>query len=619
MGAKSVSVFRNGVKYKDRYLVEKVVPFFEGELAIAKYDGKRYYLQSAKLQRPASPRVIQQYLMLDHPLVIPYDEVYPDGKYIVTIRPYFAIQPLPQYVASKGLDEDQFIHWASQLLDLDQQLQNYSLPMYLLKDPRNIGISSEGKLKVIFCGVEQVTTYEPSVDWGTFFISLLKGRIPSGNVKSVIPELHVSSALEKFLEKAIDVQKAEVIRPFIEDFQSNDSQLSKPTSSTFVENRQSLKEKASARPSFVLPKEKSTPSKLDYEKTIIRRGPELPKAEEKKLKVEKPIAKEKKAEEKPPLTPFVPDEKELDEISQKTEFRLPLQAFKEELERREQERVEQLRKQLEQQEQDLLETYKQEFEKRRQELLDRQRKELERQEAEFLKQQQREFEQQHKERLKNALIKREQMEWEKRLKKRLEEEKKAYEKRKQELLERLAKEFEQREKELLEMQRQEFERRKKERLEMQQRELQRLFNSLELDKKLEESQLDLDQTKQFTPRFEEESLPSMEDLEATSVALEKEMEEKEINVSQSHLDHEHEENVEEHLDKVDYPVEEYPHIEEEMEEENYSEEEEKPVAEPTKRYSKLDYETVQQINDMHTRLARQFEEYKNFLLSNQSQ
>lgn len=616
-----MSVFRNGVKYKDRYLVEKVVPFFEGELAIAKYEGKRYYLQSSKLLRPASPRVIQQYLMLDHPLVIPYDEVYPDGKYIVTIRPYFAIQPLPQYVASKGLDEDQFIHWASQLVDLDQQLQNYSLPMYLLKDPRNIGISSEGKLKVIFCGVEQVTTYEPSVDWGTFFISLLKGRIPSGNIRSVIPELHVSSALENFLEKSIDVQKSEVIRPFIEAFQAEDSKLSKPINATFIENRQTLKEKNSPRPSFVLPKEKGTPAKLDYEKTIIRRGPELPKAEEKKLTVEKPIAKEKKVEEKPPLNPFVPDEQELDEISQRTEFRLPLQAFKEELERREKERVEQLRQQLEQQEQDLLETYRQEFEKRKQELLERQRKDLERQEAEYLKQQQREFEQQHKERLKNALIKREQMEWEKRVKKRLEEEKKAYEKRKQELLERLAKEFEQREKELLEQQRLEFERRKKERLEMQQRELQRLFSSVELDKKLGESQSveDLDQTKQFTARSIEETLPSMEDLQAPSVTSEKEMEEEEINANASDLTQLHKEIDEEYSEKVDYPEEEYPHIEEEIEEEPYSEHQQKTVTETTRRYSKLDYETVQQINDMHTRLARQFEEYKNFLISNQSQ
>ncbi|SFI57866.1 hypothetical protein [Thermoflavimicrobium dichotomicum] len=592
-----MSCFRNGEKYRGRYAVEKVVPFFEGELAIAQYEGKRFYLQSAKLARQAPPRAIQQYLSLDHPLVMAYQEVYTEGQYIVSVRPYYAIQPLPHYVAKKGIDEEQFLSWAKQLVDLEQHLKNYNLPMYLLKDPRNIGITSEGKLKVIFCGVEQVTAYEPSIDWGTFFISLLKGKFPQDNVKQAINDLNLSQTLVRFLEKAMNNYQVELVRTLIDSVEQKSAKPAKiaPAPSLIDSHRQSamkLDLGTVARPAFTMPKtERKLVQKIDMDKTIIRNADEWLK-EEKSAVQEKQTIEEKPVLEKKPGLSLDPQKINIEELSQKTEFRLPLQAIREELERKERERLEELRKQLEQQEKDLMETYRREFEQRKQELLERQRQDLERQEQELLRKQKEEFERMQKERLKQELIKREQLEWERKMKERLEEERRAFEQRKKELLERLVREFEEQQKELLEQQRLEFERRKQERLAMQQRELEKMFGSFSFG-----SGSSLEDTQPVTQVKEEEAVS---------------VEESESSVAGSYHPH-LEENVtvqEKDLDVTEPQVE----VQDEPAQEKAVEPQEK--VEVAK--SALDYETVQRINEQHARLARQFEEYDKYMNANKS-
>ncbi|OYD07026.1 hypothetical protein [Paludifilum halophilum] len=192
--------------YQDTYRVERVKPFFEGELAVASAGGKRFFLQHAQLQKPAPPRAIQQYLSLkDHPLILPYLQVYSEERSLVFIRPYVDFSERLDQVISRGpIEEDQILHWVKSLFPVENVLKEKPLRMYTLLHPANIGVTEDGKLQVIFCGVEGRTLPEPVFDWGTLLYMMFTGRVLDEPLKKLPGDSPFPKQLGKFIHKSLN-------------------------------------------------------------------------------------------------------------------------------------------------------------------------------------------------------------------------------------------------------------------------------------------------------------------------------------------------------------------------------------------------------------------------------
>ncbi|WP_124726545.1 hypothetical protein [Staphylospora marina] len=205
--------------YRKKYRVEHVVRFFDGELAVA-FDGReRVYLQSAALTRLPPSRAIQQYRTLHHPKVLPYVEVYTEESHIVWVRPYEPIRPLRDLTASGRADAERVIAWIRELSKLEADLEAKPIPMYLLRDPRNVGVNVQGDLQVFFCGIRDITSQPPLLDWGSFFYCLLTGRQPEESLKQLPDDAGISGHLAKLVGKCLGVENPAEVLEHIERYE----------------------------------------------------------------------------------------------------------------------------------------------------------------------------------------------------------------------------------------------------------------------------------------------------------------------------------------------------------------------------------------------------------------
>ena len=414
-----MSFFIEGDRYQDQYLIESTMDFFDGELAIARLDDQRYYLQLAPLKKQAPPRSIRQYLALDHPLVLPYLQVFTEERALVFIRPFVEIRPLLDIVVREPMDEDRVVGWVKSLLQLELLLAKQPLSMYLLNEPQNFGLTPEGELKVIYCGVNQVTQLESTLDWGTLFYILLSGEIPDQPVAKLLSELPVSKPMEKLLQRSIKSRSINDLLSSIDTYE----------------------------------KRKNSKGLLGRLFRTRSHGKSVEKAEKKNTIGEKTVSRQKDLNSTIPEADSLADKKHLEGDPKPSEDKR-LEAERLELERLEAERREQERLEAER-----LELERLEAERREQERLEAERLELERLEAERREQERLEAERLELERLEAERRERERLEAE-----RLELERLEAERRERERLEA----------ERLELERLEAERRERERLEAERLELERL-------------------------------------------------------------------------------------------------------------------------------------------------
>lgn len=141
--------FEPGTVYRD-YWIETVLHTPFGEWALAFDEAKRkVYLQHVPLRKPAPQSLIEQYLSLDHPLLIPYWQVYQESKALVFVRPYVHVDGL---IYRCPTDEETAGMWCDQLAQLETYLENQPIPMKIVYVPENIGVTAEGELRVFLCG-----------------------------------------------------------------------------------------------------------------------------------------------------------------------------------------------------------------------------------------------------------------------------------------------------------------------------------------------------------------------------------------------------------------------------------------------------------------------------------
>ncbi len=229
-GGLHMSLFAVGGLYQGKYLVESVVPFFQGELAIATYNEQRYYLQSATLHRQAPVRAIAQYLNLQIPQVIPYREVMYEPDMLVFVRPYIAIRPLREVIENEELSEEQVVRWVRDLLHVEAVLKAKPMPMYLLLDLRNVGVTAQNELMVFFCGLDQIMVYESKLDWGTFIYSMLSGQFLDGPIIKLPKHFKVSRPMARLIQKSFKEYTVSPVLEQVELFenkQQNSGLLSK--------------------------------------------------------------------------------------------------------------------------------------------------------------------------------------------------------------------------------------------------------------------------------------------------------------------------------------------------------------------------------------------------------
>lgn len=468
-----LSLFHMGERYRDLYQVEYVVRFFDGELAVARKDSVRYYLQSAHLQKQAPSRAITQYRSLKHPLIIPFEQVYTEERSIVFIRPYVPIHPLREVVSSREVNEDQVIKWVKQLLVLEKELKSKPMKMYLLLDPRNIGLTEDGELKVFFCGIENITAQPKTLDWGTFIYSLLTGEYLDEPIEKVPADFGGSKWMIRLIQRSLGNDSPESVLSHIEHYER--------------------KKEGKGLLGILFKGEKKVRQKLRQNLGQIRKASSAPPEKS----PSKPLEPESSAE-----TSDLPENRDdspapaENRIHKQEEERL--ERLRQELEQRQKELLEKQRLELERRQQELLEQQRQEFALREKELLNKQKEEFKRQieDSEQQKNWERELQEREKQleeqkrKEEKARLEKEQLEkelreeqeriareQEERLRAELakveqerlkwEQKQKDLEKKEEELREKLQREFDQMARDLLEKQEQEFERRQKELLEKQ--------------------------------------------------------------------------------------------------------------------------------------------------------
>ena len=141
--------FEPGMVYRD-YWIETVLHTPFGEWALAQNEEKgKVYLQHVRLRKPAPPSLIDQYLSLDHPMLVPFWEVYQEPRALVFVRPCVDVDGLiyccPTY-------EETAAQWCGQLAQLEDYLENQPIPMKIVYSLQNIGVTDQGELRVFLCG-----------------------------------------------------------------------------------------------------------------------------------------------------------------------------------------------------------------------------------------------------------------------------------------------------------------------------------------------------------------------------------------------------------------------------------------------------------------------------------
>lgn len=202
-----MAIFTVGKRYQGNYTVEHNVPFFDGDLAIANYLDERYYLQSAPLVREFTTlefnRFKRLYDELDFELLLPVSEMFQEGTQAVFVYPYQPIKPIRDIVLDTGVDDEKMLGWFHQVIQTEIALQSMGIPMYIIRDPRNIGLTNDGELRVIFSGIEDVTYYQSALNWGTFLYCIASGEYLDEPLKKLPPKHALSKPVAKVIQKCL--------------------------------------------------------------------------------------------------------------------------------------------------------------------------------------------------------------------------------------------------------------------------------------------------------------------------------------------------------------------------------------------------------------------------------
>jgi hypothetical protein len=482
--------FQVGERYRDLYQIEYVVRFFDGELAVARKGSQRYYLQSSRLEKQAPiSRAIAHYRSFEHPLVIPYEDVYAEDRSIVFVRPYVPILPLREVFANQEVEEAKLVEWGKQLLLLEKDLRAHPMRMYLLLDPGNIGVTEDDEeLKVLFCGTETITAQKNIFDWGTFFYSLLSGEPVDKPIQKLPNDFKASKKMMRLIQRSLQNDSPDSVLSHIKQYEKVGL-----LDRLFGSGGEKKKD----------PKSGKSPAKRQPSATPVSSASETREpAEPKKAEAAKVTSEATETKQKLPEEDYI--------ASLKAEF-----------EKRQKEALEKQRKELEKRQQELLERQRLEFEKREQELLQKQKEEFKQQieepeqrenwereiaERERMLEEQKRKEEEEKARLEEERLKQERLEQERialeqeeRLQQELakveeerikwEQKQKDLEKKEEELREKLQKEFEEMAKSLLQKQEEEFKRRQEELLQQQ-----RDLLESQTKKRLERHREELEQT-----------------------------------------------------------------------------------------------------------------------------
>lgn len=222
-----MSVFTVGKRYMGEYLVEHVVPFFNGELAVSQALNENYYLQSIYLNRMISTiefeRIRNWYDRLNHPLLIRYSDLFMEPNALVFISPYQALQPLPEALSRSGIEEKQLVHWMKELVELEIYLRSQDVPMFYVKDPRNIGLNADGQLKVISSGVDEITPFPIDLNWGTFMYSIATGEYMNISLDKMPKNKSLSRSMARLIQKVFKARSLEVVQRHIEQYLKSES------------------------------------------------------------------------------------------------------------------------------------------------------------------------------------------------------------------------------------------------------------------------------------------------------------------------------------------------------------------------------------------------------------
>lgn len=214
----NMTFFQEGATYRGIYQIERVIRFFQGELAIGNRAGQRYYLQHANLQQAIPVRSIQQYRYLEHPCLLPYQDVLIENQSIVWIRPYEPITPLLHVASSQEVSEAKAVEWLKMLLEFQQFCQSKPMPMFVYLDLRNIGVNESGEFRVLFVGLEKYL--QPNnLDWGTFLYCILTGQNLDGPLVRVPSNFPVTKPMNRLISKMLREFEVDTVLPYIEQFE----------------------------------------------------------------------------------------------------------------------------------------------------------------------------------------------------------------------------------------------------------------------------------------------------------------------------------------------------------------------------------------------------------------
>jgi hypothetical protein len=222
MEAKDLSVFTVGKRFMGEYMVEHVVPFFNGELAISKAFDESYFLQLIHLERTVTTiefeRVRRLYEELDHPLLIPFYDLFLEQNALVMVYPYQPLQLLPEVVSRSGVEEEQIVRWIKDLIDLEIYLRSQSIPMFYVKDPRNVGLNSQGELKILYSGVDEVTPYPLDLNWGSFVYSIMSGQFLESSLQKMPSKHTLSRPLARLVQKCFKAKSLMSMQAHFEQY-----------------------------------------------------------------------------------------------------------------------------------------------------------------------------------------------------------------------------------------------------------------------------------------------------------------------------------------------------------------------------------------------------------------
>lgn len=213
-----MTFFQEGETYRGIYQIERVIRFFQGELAIGNRAGQRYYLQHANLQQAVPARSVQQYRYLEHPCLLPYQDVFIENQSIVWIRPYESITPLLQVVSSQEITEAKAVKWLKMFLEFQQFCQSKPMPMFVYLDLRNIGVNESGEFRILFVGLEKYLKPN-NLDWGTFLYCMLTGQNLDGPLVRVPSNFPVTKPMIRLISKMLREFQVDKVLPHVEQFE----------------------------------------------------------------------------------------------------------------------------------------------------------------------------------------------------------------------------------------------------------------------------------------------------------------------------------------------------------------------------------------------------------------